>query len=1149
MPLLINCYFSFSLTARITVQFQSVVDKFSPHDTVFPLSASSELTESALSSACLLHAASSSMTSSSSSLRRRRLGEITEDAEEAGPSREESQHRQQQQPPQVERSRDRRRESLLSRTSEATAVPESTNHRDSDMVSITESTRRASRDFSVSEKSTRESDLSRPVNGSSINDSLRRSHFEPASIESRKSSQSARPSLGELDRTTLYRPKVKLGPRPSLDSSGRPRTAGSVSRSSDDRPVAALPASIRQSSRRSGLQQQPRPKSQPDAPAPTLSAMAPPVPHLLIPTPPLSISGSISRNGPSSPRSVQSVPTSLTATPEKQRLMRALQLRKQQMEKRKGDSDEKNETDISKSAKQAASHSEENKENVGTFNGRSQTDGTAEDPYLDPPSHPTLPHTHPNPHPHPHPHPHPQPMIATRQQHDSSSSLSPQVEKKQRPPSPGAVKSDSATTDVEAIDSASVHNVSQTSSTISVTSPDPTEKLSTPTSPSLAPRRSIESLTKEIGHQDNTKKAESSSTLITGNGDSNQSHLVDTATATAAAAAKTNPIPEIITVSEVDVPSEISSQETTTPKASTSISQVSNINDDNGAARKPEVVSGAETPGTPEVSLEDPHSSETQRSSSVVVSISTDFPADASKKTEVDQGVNDDSAKHIKHRRKGNADLHVDTNHDDSDEEGLLSDDSFMEELKSATLQEAKPIAVPKSPMNSLTTNNVDLGSPTEQQCRGSRVVSSPVAAGNAGSDVQALPVGRSVSGSYFDGEQPVPVMVAKKVNVSSGISKRIKALEMFSSRENATTPSPNLTPPPANVPQGSAFEKFRKRASISQPSPSPASTPDTKSVAQPSASPSPEPRTTSPPNRRDSSAGNSTRSKSNSVSVTAHINRESSTPSTNDSPLVDSPESGVRKLRRSTLTVEQDTSETPSHANSTVARRSLSISSGGNPQPDSNNVALSRSDSSGKLPQPTFERSGSHSSADANSNNSPLDSVDEGKEEKKESRRSRLMNRMSSITSNSRRGIFSAISPTSKGEDNTPPPPPSQPTAPAAKNPEPPAAAVPKRPADIHAVDIGEVNVQFPDTLLWKRRFMRIDEQGYLILTPGTADSSARNIVKRYHLSEFRQPCLPDQDMQELPNSIVLDFLDGSTLQCACESKQGQDAILQSEF
>ena len=129
-------------TARITVQFQSVLDRFSPNDAVFSLSASSELTESALSSACLLHAASGSMTSSSSSLRRRRLGEITEDAEESSPTKDEPP------PPQQHANVDRqnRPESVFSRTSEATAVPGPTITRDTDTSPRAESTSQLSRD-------------------------------------------------------------------------------------------------------------------------------------------------------------------------------------------------------------------------------------------------------------------------------------------------------------------------------------------------------------------------------------------------------------------------------------------------------------------------------------------------------------------------------------------------------------------------------------------------------------------------------------------------------------------------------------------------------------------------------------------------------------------------------------------------------------------------------------------------------------------------------------------------------------------------------------------------------------------------------------------------------------------------------------------
>jgi hypothetical protein len=172
-----------------------------------------------------------------------------------------------------------------------------------------------------------------------------------------------------------------------------------------------------------------------------------------------------------------------------------------------------------------------------------------------------------------------------------------------------------------------------------------------------------------------------------------------------------------------------------------------------------------------------------------------------------------------------------------------------------------------------------------------------------------------------------------------------------------------------------------------------------------------------------------------------------------------------------------------------------------------------------------------SRSKTDENLNSpSPTD-------EKKGSRASRLMRRMSSITSTSRRSIIGALSPPVKEESVV------SPLGNSA------ISTSSSRQTLSEPVEIGEVNVQFPETLLWKRRFMRIDEDGYVVLTPGTNDASARNMTKRYHLTEFRTPCLPDEDMQELPNSILLDFLDGSTLQCACESRQGQSWTLQSKF
>lgn len=104
-------------------------------------------------------------------------------------------------------------------------------------------------------------------------------------------------------------------------------------------------------------------------------------------------------------------------------------------------------------------------------------------------------------------------------------------------------------------------------------------------------------------------------------------------------------------------------------------------------------------------------------------------------------------------------------------------------------------------------------------------------------------------------------------------------------------------------------------------------------------------------------------------------------------------------------------------------------------------------------------------------------------------------------------------------------------------------------------AIYVGDVNVQFPDTLLWKRRTMCLDSQGFLILSAVQGVATARDsklqagAIKRYHLSDFRTPYMPEMEVQELPNSVVLDFVDGSGLQIACEDRAGQLNTLHSKF
>lgn len=95
----------------------------------------------------------------------------------------------------------------------------------------------------------------------------------------------------------------------------------------------------------------------------------------------------------------------------------------------------------------------------------------------------------------------------------------------------------------------------------------------------------------------------------------------------------------------------------------------------------------------------------------------------------------------------------------------------------------------------------------------------------------------------------------------------------------------------------------------------------------------------------------------------------------------------------------------------------------------------------------------------------------------------------------------------------------------------------------------MGDVNVQFPENLLWKRRAVSLDSNGFLHLTPSQgAISSRERQLKRFHMSEFKQPYAPEIEFQELPNSACLDFKSGSGLQIAFQDRAGQLKGLQSK-
>jgi hypothetical protein len=153
---------------------------------------------------------------------------------------------------------------------------------------------------------------------------------------------------------------------------------------------------------------------------------------------------------------------------------------------------------------------------------------------------------------------------------------------------------------------------------------------------------------------------------------------------------------------------------------------------------------------------------------------------------------------------------------------------------------------------------------------------------------------------------------------------------------------------------------------------------------------------------------------------------------------------------------------------------------------------------------------------------------------DKKSGRASRMLRKVSATLSASRKTLAHAISPTVREEL------------------EPPSSTTPSRASQYPSeplVEVGDVNVQFPDTLLWKRRWMSLDSQGFLTLsqTQGSKGMEKTTGLKRFHLSEFRTPFIPEMEVQELPNSVVLDFIEGSGLQVACEDRAGQKRVLQS--
>lgn len=459
-------------------------------------------------------------------------------------------------------------------------------------------------------------------------------------------------------------------------------------------------------------------------------------------------------------------------------------------------------------------------------------------------------------------------------------------------------------------------------------------------------------------------------------------------------------------------------------------------------------------------------------------------------------------------------------------------DEALMDELQHATVHEATPVSVARSPVTPVLSK----GSSDRLREIVNKTASSSLYArrsasttpdrnrpGSVRSTSTALPQWPPVQA------ETAPVTLSKKPTLGSGISKRIRALEVLTTKDtNVSTPVPSREPSQ----QKSGFTTFLKRSSLALNQPPPnASTetsppkrfPDSGSQYEGSV-------TTSTRGRRTNSDDVQTSvHKGESISVTARIVRD---PNKKHPPM--SPSSSYAaplQLFRSPLIVEHDNGMNKMSQEQTMASLRSSTKSPTKSEKGRFSFSSHRSTSQTNLLRSESSHSkishGNHKKSAARS----LSDTASLNDEKKSSRTSRLMKRMSNLTSARKQN---QLSPKETVQTNT------------IQEQKEPSRRNSGSESLLQVVDIGDVNVQFPDSLLWKRRFMRVDDQGYLIFSPPITDANMKSISRKYHLSDFRKPALPDAEREEIAWSIILDLKDGRCVQCACENRQAQRQVLQ---
>lgn len=386
----------------------------------------------------------------------------------------------------------------------------------------------------------------------------------------------------------------------------------------------------------------------------------------------------------------------------------------------------------------------------------------------------------------------------------------------------------------------------------------------------------------------------------------------------------------------------------------------------------------------------------------------------------------------------------------ENSEVDYLSDDSFMEELQSAKFEEAMPVSVSKSPIMPFFPRKpsspellVPKRSASQQHPRLSSV--SPEHSGP-----------RKLSGPWLTHSNTDPVVVAKKINVGSGISQRIKALAEKSNRDSTASLSPVLTsdgsssivaqrkssffsnPPDSDVTGGRSLNRISRASFINV---SRSTTPEPKPSLQ--ATP-----TNTPPRQSTVYNIQQESEQPESVQVTARIVRDVQP---QNSVLAMPSDTSPLELHQSPIIIDHQKSTRPVTSSS---RHSPTKTEPTSPRPPSSSQS---NEPASNLPRSSSEsswRSFGRRLSESKNNGPPrsmsthsfdVSSGDEKppKKDKKDSRTSKLFKRMSSISSITRKNSAPNIAEAA-------------PTIPLPSLREPPSA-----------VQVGDLNIQFPDTLV----------------------------------------------------------------------------------